>query len=66
MSIKDALDKLGTTGDGLTFEGDLKQKKVGVEATKTKGNWSFSAAWSYAKDLGHTALGKVTWRPKSK
>lgn len=66
--IKDALDKLGTSGDGLTFEAALTEEKqtIGVEASKTAGTWTFSGAWQYAKDLGHMALGKVTWRPKAK
>jgi hypothetical protein len=66
--LKDALDKLGTSGDGLTFEAAHSEKdtKVGVEATKTWGSWSASAAWEYTKQLGNTVLGKVTWRPGNK
>jgi succinylarginine dihydrolase len=66
--IKDALDKLGTSGDGFTVIADVseKSKTVGAEVSVSPGNWTLSAAWQYTKDLGHAALGKVTWRPKGK
>jgi hypothetical protein len=68
--FKDALDKLGSSGDGLTgtvdFNERTKSVDAGVEVTKTWGNWSTSAAWAYTKELGNTILGKVTWRPKAK
>lgn len=66
--ISDALDKLGTSGEGLTFTADHNKHDtaIAVEATKTAGNWTFSGAWEYTKQLGNTVLGKVTWRPKAK
>jgi len=66
MSIKDALDKLGTSGDGLTASGSLRDKTASVEASKTAGNWTFSTAWQYTKDMGNSLLGKITWRPGAK
>ena len=61
--IKDALDKLGSGGDGFSLGGDLKSKTIGAEATFTPGKWTLSGAWQYTKDLGHSLLGKVTWKP---
>jgi hypothetical protein len=69
--IKDALDQLGSSGDGLTGSGAFNERTksldAGVEFTKSWGSsWSTSAAWTYTKELGNTILGKVTWRPKAK
>jgi hypothetical protein len=66
--FKDALDKLGTSGEG--FELDAGRDAAGhigatVEATKDLGRgWSVAAAASWAKDLGYAAMGKLTWKPK--
>lgn len=64
--LQDALDRIGTNGDGLTAGGDLKSKSAMVEATKTAGNWTFSAAWQYTKQMGNSLLGKITWKPRPK
>ena len=63
--IKDALDQLGNSGDGFTFTAahDKKDTQVATEISVSPGKWTMSAAWAYTKQLGHTALGKITWRP---
>lgn len=63
--LKDALDKLGSSGDGLTVTAthDKTDTQLAAEVSISPGKWTLSAAWAYTKELGNTALGKVTWRP---
>ncbi len=61
----DALGRLGTSGDGLTVtaEKNKQDTEVSAEVSVSPGKWTMSAAWAYTKDLGNSALGKITWRP---
>jgi hypothetical protein len=63
--LKDALDKIGTSGDGLSITAvhDKKDTQLAAEVSVSPGKWTLSAAWAYTKELGNTALGKVTWKP---
>ncbi len=64
--FKDALDKLGSGGDGLSITAGHDSKhdtQVTAEVSVSPGKWTMSAAWTYAKDVGNAALGKITWRP---
>lgn len=64
--IKDAIDKLGASGDGLEFTAGSEAGQAGaaVEATKTVGTWSVSAAAAWVKGKGASVLGKIKWTPK--
>lgn len=64
----DALDKLGTSGEGLELDA-LKDSAghvgVTVEATKDIGKgWTVAGGFQYAKDMGYALMGKVRWTPK--
>lgn len=65
--LQDAIDKMGTSGDGLELEvGRDSRGHAGAtfEATKTKGAWSAGAAVQWVKDAGFAAWGRVKWSPK--
>ncbi len=68
--LRDAIDKLGTSGDGLELsaERDVRgDTRAQLEATKTWGaerEWSVAAAVAWAKDMGYSAMGKLKWSPK--
>jgi hypothetical protein len=67
--LKDAIDRLGENGDGLAL--DVGRDTSGhagvvVEGSKTLGKgWSIGGAFSYVRDAGYAAWGKVRWTPKS-
>ena len=66
--LRDALEKIGRDGDGLSLdiEADKDHKSVEFEGTKTLGKgWSISGAVAWAKDTGASVLGKIRWTPKS-
>jgi hypothetical protein len=68
--IGDAIEKLGSSGDGLSLAGGRDpsgQASASVEATKTFGKnktWSASAAASWVKAKGAGVMGKLKWTPK--
>jgi hypothetical protein len=68
--FKDALTKLGSSGEGFTLEGGRDQAGrtgASLEATKTFGKnktWSASAAAQWVKDAGYAVMGKLKWTPK--
>lgn len=68
--LHDALNKLGTSGEGFELDASKDQAGhvgVSVEATKDLGKgWTIAGAASYVKDLGYAAMGKLTWTPKQK
>ncbi len=67
-TLHDAIDKIGTDGDGLEFDvGRDPEGHAGasVEASKTIGKgWSVAAAAQWMKDVGYSVVGKVKWTPK--
>lgn len=66
--LHDALDRLGTSGEGLELDAardPAGHVGVTVEATKDLGKgWTVSGAASYVKDMGYAAMGKLRWTPK--
>jgi len=66
--LHDAIEKLGTSGEGLEL--DVGKDAAGhlgasVEASKDLGKgWSIAAAAQWAKDFGYSVIGKVRWTPK--
>ena len=69
--LKDALDKLGSSGEGLDVfivkEEGARKPDFGAEVTKEFGknkSWSVSAGVQYVKEKW-AALGKVSWRPRN-
>lgn len=68
--LQDALDQIGTSGEGLVLDASRTQSGqigVSVEATKDLGKgWTVSAAAQWAKDAGYAAMGKLRWAPAKK
>jgi hypothetical protein len=56
--LQDAVDR----ADGLELTATKDSAKL--EFTKTKGDWSVSAAVAWAKSTGSTVIGKLKWSPK--
>lgn len=66
--FSDALDKLGTSGEGLelTAVKDPQHTSVSLEGAKNVGKgWSLAGGFAWAKDAGYAALGKISWKPKA-
>lgn len=66
--LQDALDQLGTSGEGLALDASRDQAGhvgVTVEGTKHLGkSWTVSAAAQWAKGVGYAAIGKLRWTPR--